>query len=257
MRKFPPILNLIERRALTSVQVGSIYVPTSSIESALSKYTAQIIVLTHYDGYPYQFRGSSTLVRYREKYYMICCGHQINDCNYEYVMIFIPSVNVTISASRMIIANKNEEIVDTDLIDLRVFEFVPSNYAIDNLESLFFPLDDSRVWPNNSRNIFVIYGYPSTLQGIDYEALPLVRRQVVVSGEYVDASSSPHLHRLRMLRGEEFDADGMSGGAVLYLGSAGGGLFFIGFAGVTMRGSATSPFLHFIDAEFLKFMLQG
>jgi hypothetical protein len=47
-----------------------------------------------------------------------------------------------------------------------------------------------------------------------------------------------------------FDADGMSGGPVFYTGGAPGS-FFVGFAGMVMRGGENSSYLHFMAADFL------
>jgi hypothetical protein len=47
-----------------------------------------------------------------------------------------------------------------------------------------------------------------------------------------------------------FQTDGMSGGSVFYIGRAAGS-FFIGFAGMIIRGSETSEIIHFVDANFL------
>ena len=70
-----------------------------------------------------------------------------------------------------------------------------------------------------------------------------------VRGEYAGVTIAPYLHRIRMDRNQTFDADGMSGGPVFYLGCS-RRRFSIGFAGMIMRGSATSDFLHFVPAEF-------
>jgi hypothetical protein len=47
-----------------------------------------------------------------------------------------------------------------------------------------------------------------------------------------------------------FDADGMSEGPVFYIGGAPGS-YFVGFAGMIMRGGKASNYLHFMAADFL------
>jgi hypothetical protein len=97
---------------------------------------------------------------------------------------------------------------------------------------------------------FMVYGYPSCLQDVDYSSPKIAARAVEIKATYDGGTSSPHLHRIKMTRNSQFDPDGMSGGPVFYIGSK-KGTFFVGWAGIVMRGSASSEYLHFLAANFL------
>jgi hypothetical protein len=88
------------------------------------------------------------------------------------------------------------------------------------------------------------------LQLVDYEQLRIEALCIEINGEYTGVTTAPYLHRIKMDRKQTFDMEGMSGGPVFYLGRRDRN-FFVGFAGMIMRGSATSDYVHFIPAEFL------
>ena len=132
-----------------------------------------------------------------------------------------------------------------------MFEYFPENYPVPNLTSDFFPLDEDRIWPTGSTKLpFMIFGYPSERQVVDYEESRIQAKSLEVPGIYDGRTSSPHLHRIKMQREKPFDADGLSGGPIFYVGGSPGN-YFAGFVGITVRGSATSDYLHFIAAHHL------
>ena len=91
---------------------------------------------------------------------------------------------------------------------------------------------------------------------MDYLLPHITARATQVTGTYDGKSNSPHVHRLEMNRKENFDADGMSGGPVFYIGARGIARYFIGLAGMVIRGSQTSDILHFIEADYLLLMAE-
>jgi hypothetical protein len=92
--------------------------------------------------------------------------------------------------------------------------------------------------------------YPSERQVVDYEESRIQARPLEVPGIYDGGTGSPHLHRIKMQREKPFDADGLSGGPIFYVGGSPGN-YFAGFVGITVRGSATSDYLHFIATQHL------
>jgi hypothetical protein len=165
----------------------------------------------------------------------------------------VKSKNSTITASSLFAPTVTEENSDSDWIDVRAFEYKIENYEIQNLATEFFPAADKRIWPAESRGNFFVFGYPSERQDIDYEKPHIQAHVVEVGGTYDGPSHSPYVHRLKMDRKEKFDADGMSGGPVFYIGGK-AGTYFAGLAGIVIRGSRTSDILHFIEASFLQSM---
>ena len=117
------------------------------------------------------------------------------------------------------------------------------------MTSEFLPVDDARIWPFGTAKLpFMVFGYPSKRQLFDETGAGIGARSIEIQAVYDGATSSPHLHRLKMEK--VLDADGMSGGPVFYIGGAPNS-FFVGFAGMVMRGGENSNYLHFMAADFL------
>lgn len=120
-------------------------------------------------------------------------------------------------------------------------------YGVENLTSEFFPVEETNLWPTGTVKLpFMVFGYPSSQQLFDEERIGA--RSVEVKATYDGGSASPHLQRIKLEN--PYDADGMSGGPVFYIGGAPGG-YFAGFAGLLMRGGSKTSYLHFMGAGFL------
>jgi hypothetical protein len=236
----------------TSVEVGGFFVPGSQVEKTLHRYCKKLFIHTGIAEFPYQFFGSSTALKIADRHLLFCCGHQIDQFNPENVSFLHAGTNHTISSARKIWPTVTEENKDSDWIDVRGLEYPIPKYEIPNLTSQFFPVRlGSNVWPTNFHKTFILFGYPTERQRVDYEIPHVHGSATCVNGEYAGKSNSPHLHRIKMSRKEVFDADGLSGGPVFYLGTTGLGQYFIGFAGMIMRGGSASEFIHFIEADFI------
>lgn len=245
------MLGVLGAKQARHVQIGNLWHDSSKVEHVLQHYCKQIFILTGSNEFPYQFFGSGLAVRFGKKHFLFCTGHQISQFNPDRVAIYVKSKNSTITASSLFVPNVTKENTDTDWIDVRMLEYKVENYNISNLTSEFFPAEDKRIWPVEDRGHFLVFGYPSKRQSIDYETPHIQAHIVEVSATYDGPSNSPFVHRLKMDRKEKFDADGMSGGAVFYIGGP-AGTYFAGLAGMIIRGSATSDFIHIIEAEFLR-----
>jgi len=148
------------------------------------------------------------------------------------------------TARRLAITEANR---DDETIDVVAFESNIRDYGVPNLTSEFFPAEDARIWPTGSARLpFMVFGYPSTHQ--QFEDVRIGTRSEEVQAVYDGATSSFHLHRVKTER--PFDADGMSGGPVFYIGGIPGS-YSVGFAGIVMRGGRQSDYLHFMAANFL------
>ncbi|CAM2886322.1 hypothetical protein JHFBIEKO_2540 [Methylobacterium mesophilicum] len=239
---------------LKSVRIGALSYDASQAEHVLQRYCKHIFVLNDSDDYPYSFRGSGTALRFGDQHFVFCCGHQFPDLEPDVIAIRpVVAQDKTITASSLLRPQATEENAGDDLLDMRAFEFVPANYAIPNLGSDFLSLDETSLWPAGTRkpDRFLVFGYPYGRQDVDFDERHVTARVTSVNGTYEGRSASPGVHRLLMERVEAFDPDGMSGGPVFYVGGT-GGAFFIGFAGVVIRGSARSEILHFVDASVIR-----
>jgi hypothetical protein len=209
-------LPIMEYLARTSVDVCGFFIPARSLEDTLKKYCKQLFILTGNNNYPYRLLGSS----------------------------------------RMIWPNVTDENRDTDWIDVRGLQYRVDDYKIPNLTNDFFRIvPNKNVWPANAKigqhHTFILFGYPTEQQIVDYEIPHIHSTAVCTTAEYDGPSQSPHIHRLRMTRKDTFDSDGLSGGPVFYLGSTGAGEYFAGFAGMIVRGGQKSDLIHFVETSFL------
>jgi hypothetical protein len=244
------VRNILGLTSALSVQVGSLWHDSMILEQVLRKFCKHIFVVTGDEQFPYSFQGSGTAVRIAGRYFLFCCRHQIGDCMPDQIAIRISHEKQIIFASTMRWPQSPDGDEDGDSADFVVFEYLPKNYPVLNLASEFFPLDEERIWPTGSAKLpFMIFGYPSERQVVDYEA-GIQANCLEVPGIYDGGTSSPHLHRIKMQREKPFDADGLSGGPIFYVGGS-SDRYFVGFAGITARGSATSDYLHFITAHHL------
>jgi hypothetical protein len=220
-----------------------------TLENALHKFCKHIFVVTGDEQFPYSFRGSGTAVKIAGRHFLFCCRHQIGDCSPEQIAIRVSFETQIFSASTMRWPSPPDGDQDGDSSDFVVFEYFPENYPVPNLTSEFFPLDEERIWPTGSTKLpFMIFGYPFARQIVEESRIQA--NSLEVPGIYDGGTSSPHLHRLKMQRDKPFDADGLSGGPIFYVGGSPGS-YFAGLVGMTVRGSATSEYLHFIAAHHL------
>jgi hypothetical protein len=134
-------------------------------------------------------------------------------------------------------------------------EFPTEKYDSANLDSWFFPLQDSECWRGNVDAHFFLFGYPTELRTVEYEVPHVVVKQVVTSGRYHHLSNTRQIHCLEMTRTQQFRADGLSGGPVYQLARDYNG-FFVGLSGIMMRGGDASDFIHFVHARFLLKLLE-
>lgn len=249
------LLGIGRSQQARQVRIGSLWFDPTNVEHVLHRHCKQLFVLTGHEEFPYQFVGSSTAVNVAGRYLIFCCGHQIDSIEPENIAIYSKARNSTITASSLLRPQPMADASDTDWIDARALEYRVENYHIADLSREFFRVDRDTCWPSDGLNHFLIFGYPSERQCVDYEKPRIEAHIVEVGGFYDGASSSPRIHRLRMDRVVKFDADGMSGGSIFYIGRAEGS-FFIGFAGMIVRGGTQSDIIHFIDAEFLTQMAE-
>jgi hypothetical protein len=239
----------------SAVRIGSLWVTGRQVETALGRYTKQLFCLTHHVDYPYAFLGSATAVRFRNKFFLVWCRHQTKEYGPGDVTFPVEEGRVLISGSRFIYIETDDANKDEDFSDLCAMEFPTEKYASANLDSWFFPLQDSECWAGNTDAQFFLFGYPTELRTVEYEVPHVDVKQVVTSGRYHHPSNARDIHCLEMTRTQQFRTDGLSGGPVYQLAKDNNG-FFVGLSGIMMRGGDASDFIHFVDARFLLKLLE-
>jgi len=230
------------------IQIGGIWHNVTQVEYILQKFCKQIFANTDNPEWPYCLRGSGSAVRFDNRYFVFCCRHQIHDFPHDKIAIPLSFEPKIMTAGSMKVVSVTDLNHDDEATDIAVFEYDVASYGIPNLMSEFLSIDDQRIWPQGTAQLpFMVFGYPSYLRYYDENSIKVTN--IKVQAQYAGGTSSIHLHRVKMEQALD-DPDGMSGGPVFYIGGA-PGTYFVGFAGMVMRGGRKSPYLHFITADHL------
>jgi hypothetical protein len=196
-------------------------------------------------------RGSATALRWRDECLLFLCRHQFKDYQPDDVVIPLDNSGKTlISGSSLKWQTETAENRDEEFLDVNAMTFVPANYGPTNLEHGFLSVMEADCWNGRTDANFMLFGYPTALRMVDYETPHIHTRQIVTSAIFSQGTSARGVFRIEMTRTENFSSDGLSGGPVFHLGKDRRG-FFIGLAGLVMRGSDTSNFLHVMDSRYL------
>jgi hypothetical protein len=193
------------------VQTGALWHSAWELEDILQKFCKQIFALTDDSQWPYCLRGSGAAVKMAGRHFLFCCRHQTRGYTPDKIAIPLSFETKIMSSSSMRELAITDANRDNDTIDVAAFEYNVEDYGVPNLTNEFLPIDDARIWPFGTAKMpFMVFGYPSKRQLFD--EVRIGSRSIEVQATYEGATSSPHLHRVRVEKA--FDADGMSGGPV-------------------------------------------
>jgi hypothetical protein len=239
----------------TSVRIGTIWVQARDVGATLARYAHQVFCLPEPVDY-YALRGTASALRYKDNCAIFVCRHQYRDFPADRVMIAEDEAGKNlISGSTLITVTPEPHTKDEEILDVSAMRYIPDNYSKPNLGSRFFNVLEADLWKGNADANFFCYGYPfehvkikideedGKLQAIDV-------RKVLTSAKYNGKSAAQNTHRIEMTRLGAWDSNGMSGGPVFHISQDNQG-FFAGLAGIILRGSPSSDFLHIVDANFL------
>lgn len=240
-----------------SVLVNDIWIPGKYVEATIARYAKLIFCLNPSPEYPYSLRGSATGIRLGDRCFIFCCKHQIADYRPDDVTVPADdSGKLLISGSRFIQARKDKHNAEEEVHDVCAITFNPEDYEIQNLSAHFFAVEQEHIWTGETDAHFFVFGYPTHLRDVDYESpAHIAVKKTVTSARYVRPTNASGVHVIEMTRTSAFATDGLSGGPVFYLGRDQNG-FFMGLAGMVLRGGETSDFLHFFEARYLLRFLQ-
>jgi hypothetical protein len=249
-------VHLPDLSTLGAISVGEERLAPDDALKAARRHCKQIVTLNDNAAYPHSLRGSSCAIQMAGGHFIFCTGHQIADYPPDQIAV-VPRIadQLTITCSAAHRPTVEGEDPNEDVNDVRALEIRPENYAFEGLSSEFLPLREEHLFPTghvSPSGVFYALGFPSTRQKVDYDAHPRIQaNQVLIKGSYDGTSAnSPCIHRITMEADMPFDPDGMSGGPIYYLGGA-PGTYFLGLAGMIVRGSSQSRTLHFIDSQYL------
>jgi hypothetical protein len=247
-----PTDSLIDYLQARSVRLGNVWVPGAEVEQALARFCKLLLCLNKIPEAPYTLRGSATGVRLGREFRLFCCQHQFKGYDYGDVVISVDKMATTlVSGSEARWPRPAPENDGEEFLDVCSMRFEPERYSEPSLERGFFPIIEADCWDRSSDAHLFVYGYPSDFYEVDYAALHIDVKQIVTSATVVGSSNAQGVMQLRMTRTTPFPADGLSGGPVFHLSRDRAG-FYVGLAGIVLRGSETSDYLHMLDVRYLR-----
>jgi len=254
------VLDICSIVGKSAIRIGDLVIPASSVESTLHRYAKALVCLNDHADFPYSIRGSMTSLRLRDRYFSIFCKHQISGFSPGQVGQFPRAEGGKFFICGGIFRDvlEDESNKDEEFSDVCAFEYNLAKYSMMNMHSEFFSVVENDCWPSNTLGHFILFGLPANIQNLKVSCSDLDTKleeinfsTVVVTGNHVGRSHARWVQAGEMRRKASFDADGMSGGPVFHLGRDSRG-YFVGLAGMIMRGSSSSNRFHFVDSDFLR-----
>lgn len=243
---------IIDQLIARSVRHNELLIPRSSVEGLFSKHCVLLGILNDNDEHPISIPGSATLLKYKNRFFLVCTRHQLSGFEIKNVCLMLPAggqLNCITSAGAIWSPN---EFNDSDISDIAVFDFTESCAALPELRSQF--LDFREQHPTVLADmvvVFIAYGYP--IDGREYAPTHIDSKKYHILCRYEGGSSDDAHHSITPIKPLEFEADGLSGGpafCVLY-DDAG---FSIHLSGIIARGSKTRLML--IKSGAIQMMLE-
>jgi len=236
-----------------SIRVGSIWVPVRNLAAALARHTKLVFCLTGSEVHPYSLRGSATGLKFQDRHLLFCCGHQIADIEPRSVVIPLDKEGRTLISGQQIVKLDHgvKELQSEEILDVTAMHFDPAKYGPSRIDLAFFDIKGADVWNGDPQTTFLVFGYPTSLRTVEIDDISsalsgLKVKMIANSATYHQASQAAGVHAIRLQHSGDYTSDGLSGGTVYHVGEDAQG-FYCGFAGLVIRGSATSDIVHFID----------
>lgn len=200
--------------AFPYVSINGVQVGIRSVPSVLARHAVGVVIVSDHDIYNVFLRGTGTLLRNRDRFFMICCHHQIKGEALDRVGFFPSEEPVVITSAGVKIFDHQ---TDTDLSDLAIFDFTEPVKKSPGIERLFFNFNEHPPNAYNTDTAFVqVAGFTTHHQayelGDERNHLGLVKLNIT----YVLDSPSNDRAILKLRPAQEalhFDPDGLSGGS--------------------------------------------
>jgi hypothetical protein len=203
--------------------------------------------------YKASIRGSATGLHFKQRYYVVCCFHQIRDVDPERVALITKDGQSLITSAGV---RHFIERGDTDFQDLAVFDFTDPCLAHPDLKERFYSFTEVAPEALNTETIFVqVSGYPTADQSYDLadnNALGFVKRLI-----HCDLQRPPADDAMALLAPHQplqFSVDGLSGGSAFTVQIV-DNLPRAYFAGIVMRAGSNDIFI--LKSGYIKSVLAG
>lgn len=246
----------MQRMFALSVRHNDLLIPARGLEVMLAQHSTCLAVLSGVEEYPVYLPGSATLLKYRERYFLVCTRHQLRQVtDFSSVCLMIPSERetrcITSAGAIWWPHDRNEG----DHNDIAVFDFTEPCLEIPELRSKFFVFREQHPNRAASNVVSVItYGYPVAGRNCDFASGSIALGHHAILCRYAGGGSDEAIHVVDPLQPISFDPDGMSGGpAFCVLDDESS--FSLHFADVNVRASRTRIML--IKAGAVQMMLNA
>lgn len=248
-------MDLIEDQTNLSVRHNDIFLPGRSIENAFAKYCSCLTIWSDMDAYPVYLPGSATLLRYKERCYLVCTRHQLRGSLKENVSIMLHEDGCTKCITSAGAAWWSDELNAGDHNEIAVFDFTQPCADIPALRPLFLDFRGQHSnAPVDQIVGIIVYGYPTDGKDYDPDGRSIALRKRAVLCHYRAEGADEAVHVVDPAQPLDFDPDGMSGGPGFCLMHNEHG-FTIHLAGIIVRASRGR--LRLIKAGAIQMMLDG
>lgn len=223
------------------------------ILAKLARSVQPLVFETCIDDFPYSVSGTTFLVGYEGRPYVLTTRHSLNPENLGPICIF-PS-----DTSRHFIPLKDvffvsredfsEDVVDLAVIAIDTSRITEAEVAQATLIDLAQVSGD---WVEDAQcSEFFILGYPADHSFVDYDYEMLRTDQITLHARYI-GRSFPYLHEIEVSERHTLNTfSGFSGAPVFAWTSHTGMLAALSFCGMALRGSTESGRIHFLDRSVL------
>lgn len=224
----------------------------------LRQTARQIVFRTGIDAVPVTIGGTCFLVAYFDRLFAITAKHVVGGATSEHLLIdtcdraWIPA---------RVLEQFDAFDEETGALDLVVYELDIRHFTRKHRRmsrAYNMPPSDLNWWPDRFTCGFFLFGYPLVRASVDYGQVTTEakREQWFVNARYDGPSVLPHCHVFKVLSASGLpDLNGLSGSPVFAHRNVIGGEVSIGFAGVALRGSASSGLVHCIDGRAVRLIL--
>lgn len=244
-------MDIITRMAARGIWVNDLLVPGGAIRSVLTRYVDHLAEYHEDPIFKVSLGGSMVLLHYRNRYFGVCCNHQLRDRKHQEVCLFERAGEKIVTSGG--VAHFTIE-GESDSTDLAVFNFTDPCLEGALSSNRFFEFRElPPSVPSNEIVFTLCAGFPSKDQRYELEDknhLGSIKRIVVCTLD--GQPSDPALIRLAPMEPLTFDPDGMSGGSA-FTCIVVGGEFRAYFSGVIAR--AGKEYIHIIKAGYIKKLL--
>lgn len=220
----------------------------------LARAVQPLVFETDIADFPYSVLGTTFLVGYEGRPYVLTTRHSLNPENIGPICIFPSDTSHYIIPLKDVFFVSRDE-ASEDFVDLAVIAIDTSRVTQAEVAQATL-IDLARAsgdWETDSQIAeFVILGYPSDHSFVNYDDEMLHTDRVTLHARYVGRSVIPYLHEIEISESHTLTTfSGFSGAPVFAWAPHPGVPPTPVLCGMAIRGSSTSGRVHFLDLSVL------